>query len=619
MSTSVVQHASLPARQLDMFDAGSGLQRFGVATCTEVESALGRADCAAALSVSGGKDSQALAYRVFEHLDQIGFAGPRVLVHSDLGRVEWRDSMPVCERVALRLGAELIVVRRQAGDMMDRWLSRWQGNVHRYRALSCVKLILPWSTAQSRFCTSELKAAPIASALRKRFPTGTLVTAIGLRRDESRARALAPIWRPDNRTTRVRGAGLAWHPLSAWSRQEVIDYIRLRGDVLHEAYRIYGSTRVSCSFCILASEHDLRAATRCEANAAIYREMVELEISSTFAFQANRWLGDMAPALLDAPTRARLREAKGRAAERSAAEGLLPDRLLFVKGWPTVMPSAEEAGLIAHVRRRVAAAVGLEVDCTDAASVLDRYRHLMDRRSSLAPETPTRIAKRPNKVARDTGAAPTPGAPPSIGLRQVAAHAAATSQPSQAPVPDRARKRWRAAAIRCAVAWDAAAMTVAALDMREANEYATRLGRRLGALHGDRFALAIEQTGAGQVKGLAVCARPGDRRLDDALTLVIECFSTESACAPVDGLLMRSIAVEASRRGYRRLLVRGGPGGQRCMGDNGTLRVATCGGHKSSAQRFISADSTPLAVARSRETPRRLSGLSERVQRRTTG
>ena len=182
-------------------------------------------------------------------------------------------------------------------------------------------------------------------------------------------------------------------------------------------------------------------------------------------------------------------------------------------------------------------------------------------RSSLAPETPTRIAKRPNKVARDTGAAPTPGAPPSIGLRQVAAHAAATSQPSQAPVPDRARKRWRAAAIRCAVAWDAAAMTVAALDMREANEYATRLGRRLGALHGDRFALAIEQTGAGQVKGLAVCARPGDRRLDDALTLVIECFSTESACAPVDGLLMRSIAVEASRRGYRRLLVRGGPHG----------------------------------------------------------
>ena len=382
MSTSVVQHASLPARQLDMFDAGSGLQRFGVATCSEVESALGRADCAAALSVSGGKDSQALAYRVFEHLDQIGFAGPRVLVHSDLGRVEWRDSMPVCERVALRLGAELIVVRRQAGDMMDRWLSRWQGNVHRYRALSCVKLILPWSTAQSRFCTSELKAAPIASALRKRFPTGTLVTAIGLRRDESRARALAPIWRPDNRTTRVRGAGLAWHPLSAWSRQEVIDYIRLRGDVLHEAYRIYGSTRVSCSFCILASEHDLRAATRCEANAAIYREMVELEISSTFAFQANRWLGDMAPALLDVSTWARLQEAKERAAERSAAEGLLPDRLLFVKGWPTVMPSAEEAGLIAHVRRRVAAAVGLEVDCTDAASVLDRYRHLMDRSAS---------------------------------------------------------------------------------------------------------------------------------------------------------------------------------------------------------------------------------------------
>ena len=54
--------------------------------------------------------------------------------------------------------------------MMKRWLKRWTNNLARYRSMACVKLILPWSTPGMRFCTSELKSAPIASALVKRFP-----------------------------------------------------------------------------------------------------------------------------------------------------------------------------------------------------------------------------------------------------------------------------------------------------------------------------------------------------------------------------------------------------------------------------------------------------------------
>ncbi len=44
------------------------------------------------------------------------------------------------------LGLELMVVRREAGDMMDRWLQRWRDNLARYATLRCVKVILPWST-----------------------------------------------------------------------------------------------------------------------------------------------------------------------------------------------------------------------------------------------------------------------------------------------------------------------------------------------------------------------------------------------------------------------------------------------------------------------------------------
>jgi len=62
-------------------------------------------DAVVAIGVSGGKDSCAAAFAVIEYLRGIGFTGTIVLVHSDLGRVEWRDSLPTCERLAARLCA----------------------------------------------------------------------------------------------------------------------------------------------------------------------------------------------------------------------------------------------------------------------------------------------------------------------------------------------------------------------------------------------------------------------------------------------------------------------------------------------------------------------------------
>jgi len=349
---------------------------FTVAAAMEVDAALA-VQAPVYIGVSGGKDSQALAYRVCAHLDAIGHRGQRALIHSDLGRVEWRDSSSVCERIADRLGLELLVVRRQAGDMMDRWLSRWDGNVARYRDLACVKLILPWSTASQRFCTSELKSQVIASAIRKRHPTGPVISAVGIRWQESTARARMPVWKRDQRLTRRTGPGLTWHPIIHWQRDDVIDYIHRRGDMLHEAYRLYDSSRVSCAFCILASRGDLAAAARCLDNAAIYREMVALEIRSTFSFQGGAWLGDVAPSLLDASTRAELAEARERAAERQAAERMIPQHLLYEGGRPTCLPSMGEAALLANVRRRVAQAVRIEADFIDPCAIIERYRFLL--------------------------------------------------------------------------------------------------------------------------------------------------------------------------------------------------------------------------------------------------
>ena len=95
------------------------VERFSIEVPAEVANVLG-AGAPVFVGVSGGRDSQALAYRVCAHLDDIGHQGRRILIHADLGRVDWRDSLPVCERLAQRLGVELVVVRRNAGDMINR-------------------------------------------------------------------------------------------------------------------------------------------------------------------------------------------------------------------------------------------------------------------------------------------------------------------------------------------------------------------------------------------------------------------------------------------------------------------------------------------------------------------
>lgn len=349
--------------------------RLPIAITPEVEALLAR-NATVAIGVSGGKDSVAVAIAVSKHLDAIGHTGNRVLVHADLGRVEWKDSLPSCQRLAERIGWDLMVVARGAGDMLARWEGRWANNVARYADLSCVKLILPWSTPAMRFCTSELKVAVITSALRKRFPREDIVNVAGIRRQESSARAKMPVSAPMARLARKDAVGMTWNAIIEWPVEQVFDEIASAGLVSHEAYTVYGASRVSCVYCIMSSAVDLQAGVRCADNHDVYRAMVEIEARSTFAFQGSRWLADVAPHLLSDDLVQRVERAKRGAAERQAAEAMLPDHLLYTKGWPTSIPTWSEAELIADVRRRVAQAVGIDVGVTTPEAVIERYVEL---------------------------------------------------------------------------------------------------------------------------------------------------------------------------------------------------------------------------------------------------
>lgn len=350
--------------------------------------ALLAAGAPVALGVSGGKDSCALAFATIDHLDAIGHTGPRVLVHADLGRVEWRDSMPTCERLAAALGLELIVVRRAAGDMMDRWLSRWTANVRRYVELECVKLILPWSTPSMRFCTSELKTAVITAELVKRFPGRVIVSAAGIRREESSARSKAPISKIQNKLTSKKHAttGIDWNPIIEWTEADVRAVCSARGFDLHEGYTRYGMSRISCAFCIMGNAADLAASSSCPDNADVYREMVALELRSTFAFQGGKWLADLAPHLLPgghvASVDRKVAAAKAAAAQREQLEARIPDHLLYTKGWPTVMPSESEAEMLCSVRCAVGELVGLDVKYKTPTTLIARYADLMSQKAA---------------------------------------------------------------------------------------------------------------------------------------------------------------------------------------------------------------------------------------------
>jgi 3'-phosphoadenosine 5'-phosphosulfate sulfotransferase (PAPS reductase)/FAD synthetase len=326
-----------------------------VAITDEVRQRLD-AGAAVAVGVSGGKDSQACAIAVAKYLDQIGHTGPRLLIHADLGIVEWKDSLPCCQRLAEHLGWELVVVRRAAGDMMERWEGRWRNNVKRYNDLSCVKLILPWSTPALRFCTSDLKASPLASELRRRFKGMDIVSVAGIRRQESSNRAKMPVSKENSKLKRKGTAGLDWNAIIEWTEEAVYAEIAAAGLALHEGYTKYGMTRISCAFCIMGSIGDLISSAACEDN---------------------RWLADVAPHLLPEETLARVARAKELAKQREAIEAELPEHLLYEKGWPKSIPTWEEAELIASIRRRIAGLLNLPAMHLDALAVIQRYQELM--------------------------------------------------------------------------------------------------------------------------------------------------------------------------------------------------------------------------------------------------
>lgn len=332
-----------------------------------------------AIGVSGGKDSQAAAIATVRHLAEIGHSGPVVLIHSDLGVVEWKQSLPVCERLADALDIELIVVRRKSGDLMDRWESRWASSRARYENLETVTLVPCWSTPAMRFCTSELKTHIITSELKRRFKGQQIINVTGVRREESASRAKGTVASVD-----ADGKIWSWRPLSDWTVADVLATIANAGMEPHKAYTQFGMSRVSCMFCIMSNLADLEAAAAQFEAEGIYRRMVALEAASTFAFQGSRWLGDVRPDKLEPVALGEFRLAKDRAARRMEIERRITKEMRYVAGWPTRMLTDSEAAILANVRNEMSQMLGFNSKYLSMDTIHGRYTELMEAKHARA-------------------------------------------------------------------------------------------------------------------------------------------------------------------------------------------------------------------------------------------
>ena len=211
-----------------------------------------------ALNHSGGKDSQCMTML----LTRIVPREQLLVVHAPLGEVEWPSTIEHIERT-IPPGVPFILAPTASGKTL----------------LERIEERRRWPSAHARYCTSDTKRTPIERELRRylkarpRF-AGLVVNAMGMRASESPARSKLAPFRRNDRNSRAGRAWFDWLPIHDLETEEVFGVIRAAGQAPHWAYAA-GMSRVSCSFCILASRADLRRAA--ELRPDLYRKCVDLE------------------------------------------------------------------------------------------------------------------------------------------------------------------------------------------------------------------------------------------------------------------------------------------------------------------------------------------------------
>lgn len=211
---------------------------------------------------SGGKDSQAM-------LDAMIARGvPRaqlLVVHADLGEVEWQGTRKHAEEHAKKYGVPFLAAKARIGADLAKRLGRAKGSEKTFMDMVDSRFLADptvpcFPSPKYRQCTSDLKRGPLDSAIigyARAHGHTLIVSAVGLRAAESPNRAKAPIWRKSANLSKRGREWWVYLPIHRLKRDQVFKIIAAAGGRPHWAYAA-GNERLSCVFCIMGSKGDLR-------------------------------------------------------------------------------------------------------------------------------------------------------------------------------------------------------------------------------------------------------------------------------------------------------------------------------------------------------------------------
>ena len=243
---------------------------------------------------SGGKDSQAM----FAMISRMVPRSQIVVVHADLGRVEWTG---VKEHIMNNIdGHELQIALPldkdgNTKDLLSTVERRHEKLQEKREATG--RRISPWPSPAQRWCTSDFKAGPIEREIRrimKELGATLAVNCLGLRADESDRRECgldkkafeqtgeAVTLALDAELSKAGRTVYKWLPIHKFSTPDVFSTIAEAGQRPHPMYQA-GMSRLSCCFCIMASKADLKIAA--QANPELYSKYVELEKKTGYTMQ----------------------------------------------------------------------------------------------------------------------------------------------------------------------------------------------------------------------------------------------------------------------------------------------------------------------------------------------
>ena len=218
---------------------------------------------------SAGKDSQAMLDVVAELAAAAGVSDRVVVVHCDLGRVEWPGTRELAERQAAHYAFRFEVVRRDRGDLLAQIEGRGM-----------------FPSAAARYCTSDQKTAQVAKLMTRLVREAAMdrpvriLNCLGIRAQESPERARKPVFARDRATNVRRRHVDRWHPIHAWTLEDVWSRIRQSGVAPHPAYDA-GMPRLSCCFCVLASKPALARSAKLNPELAEEYRALEERIGHT--------------------------------------------------------------------------------------------------------------------------------------------------------------------------------------------------------------------------------------------------------------------------------------------------------------------------------------------------